>query len=235
MQGRGAGFLCSSTKVSTRYLLQGPNPNSQHSSETPGTPRPRLDSLPPSRVDAICEVEGDTLLSPTTTTSHHMLNYRGEVEFPKHEEWTCLQGFSMTEDAAIAIDRTTLQSVYTCTQLGMAPGQCTAHRAHPTMWTLGSYGLILHPALKAIPSAKGTAPELWNAPVWPHGRHTDRRWSHSHLCPIDTVYPASRYGSALAELNSALTPCSARCCVWKSYRQVDPLPFRPGQAHVLQV
>jgi hypothetical protein len=28
----------------------------------------------------------------------------------------------MTEDAAIRIDQTTLQSVYTCTQLGMAPG-----------------------------------------------------------------------------------------------------------------
>jgi hypothetical protein len=66
----------------------------------------------------------------------------------------------MTEDAAIAIGQTTLQSVYTCTQLGMAPGRCTADRAHPTVRTLGSYGPILHLALKAIPLAKGTAPEL---------------------------------------------------------------------------
>jgi hypothetical protein len=57
----------------------------------------------------------------------------------------------MTEDAAIAIDRTTLQSVYTCTQPGMEPDRCTANRAHPTVRTLGSYGPILHPALKAIP------------------------------------------------------------------------------------
>jgi hypothetical protein len=66
----------------------------------------------------------------------------------------------MTVDAAIAIDRTTLQSVYTCTQPGMAPGRCTADRAHPTVRTLGSYGPILHPALKMVPLAKGIAPEL---------------------------------------------------------------------------
>jgi hypothetical protein len=66
----------------------------------------------------------------------------------------------MTEDAAIAIDRTTLQSVYTCTHPGMAPGRCTADRAHPTVQTLGSYGPILHPTLKAVALAKGIAPEL---------------------------------------------------------------------------
>jgi hypothetical protein len=65
----------------------------------------------------------------------------------------------MTEDAAIAIDRTTLQSVYTCTHPGMVPGWCTADRAHPTGRTLGSYGPILHPALKTPPS-EGTTPEL---------------------------------------------------------------------------
>jgi hypothetical protein len=66
----------------------------------------------------------------------------------------------MIEDATIAIDRTTLQSVYTYTQPGMAPCRCTAGRAHPTVRTLGSYGPILHPALKTVPLAKGTAPEL---------------------------------------------------------------------------
>jgi hypothetical protein len=54
----------------------------------------------------------------------------------------------MTKDVAMAIDRTTLQSVYTCTQPEMAPGRCTAGRAHPTMRTLSSYGTILHPTLK---------------------------------------------------------------------------------------
>jgi hypothetical protein len=57
----------------------------------------------------------------------------------------------MTEDAAIAIDRTTLQSVCTCTHPGMAPGRCMADRAHPTVRILGSYGPILHPALKTPP------------------------------------------------------------------------------------
>jgi hypothetical protein len=66
----------------------------------------------------------------------------------------------MTEDAAIAIVRTTLWSVYTFTQPGMAPDRCTTDRSHPTVRTLGSYSPILHPALKAIPLAKGTAPEL---------------------------------------------------------------------------
>jgi hypothetical protein len=66
----------------------------------------------------------------------------------------------MTEDAAIAIDQTTLQSMYTYTQPGMAPGPCTADRAHPTMRTLGSYDPILHPALKTTPFAKGIALEL---------------------------------------------------------------------------
>jgi hypothetical protein len=69
--------------------------------------------------------------------------------------------------------------------------------------------------------------------VWPHGRCTKRRWSHSHLSPTNTLYPAGRYAFAPAELNLALTPRSARWCVRMSYRQVDPLAFRPGQAHVL--
>jgi hypothetical protein len=61
-----------------------------------------------------------------------------------------------------------------------------------------------------------------------------RGWSHLHRSPTDTPLSIlSRYGSALAELNSALTPLSARWCVRKSHRQVDPLAFRPGQAHVL--
>jgi hypothetical protein len=57
----------------------------------------------------------------------------------------------MTEDAAIAIDRTTLQSVYTCTEPAMAPDRCTADRAHPTVRTLGTYGPILNPARKNGP------------------------------------------------------------------------------------
>jgi hypothetical protein len=67
--------------------------------------------------------------------------------------------------------------------------------------------------------------------------HTEvalRGWSHLHHSPTDTPLSIlSRYGSALSELNSALTPLSARWCVRKSYRQVGPLGFRPGQAHVL--
>jgi hypothetical protein len=63
-------------------------------------------------------------------------------------------------DAAIRIDQTTLQSVYTCAQLGMEPGRWPTDRTHPTMRTLSSYGPILHPALKTIPPVVGIAPEL---------------------------------------------------------------------------
>jgi hypothetical protein len=67
-----------------------------------------------------------------------------------------------------------------------------------------------------------------------HTGVTLRGWSHLHRSPTDTPLSIlSRYGSALAELNSALSPLSARWSVQKSYRQVDPLGFRPGQAHVL--
>jgi hypothetical protein len=62
---------------------------------------------------------------------------------------------SISEDAAIAIDRTTLQSVYTRNQPGMAPDRCTADRVHPTVRTLDSYGPILHPALKTVPLRRG--------------------------------------------------------------------------------
>jgi hypothetical protein len=91
----------------------------------------------------------------------------------------------MTEDATIAIYRTTLQSVYTCTQPGMAPGRCTADQAHPTVRTLGSYGPILHPALKMAPPQKG---QHQNCEMPPCG-HTGvalRGWSHLHLSPTDT-------------------------------------------------
>jgi hypothetical protein len=69
--------------------------------------------------------------------------------------------------------------------------------------------------------------------VWPHGSRSERVVSPPPL-PTDTLLSCWQVGSALAELNSALTPRSAGWCVRKSYRQVDPLGFRPGRAHVLQ-
>jgi hypothetical protein len=91
----------------------------------------------------------------------------------------------MTEDVAIALDRTTLQSVYTCNLPGMAPSRCTADRAHPTMRTLGSYDPILHPALKNGPPQKG---RHRNCEMPPCG-HTGvalRGWSLLHRSSIDT-------------------------------------------------
>jgi hypothetical protein len=138
----------------------------------------------------------------------------------------------MIEDAAIRIDQTTLQSVYTCTLLGMAPGG-----DQPTEPTLPCELLVVTvPSCIRSSKRSPSQRELHRNCEMPSCGHTGdtlRGWSHSHLSPTDTLYPAGRYGSALAELNSALTPLSVRWCVRKSYRQVDPLAFRPGQAHVL--
>jgi hypothetical protein len=126
-----------------------------------------------------------------------------------------LGDMSISEDAAIAIDQTTLQSVYTWTQPGMAPDRCTADRAHPTVRTLGSYSAILHPALKTVRILRrdgtGTMKCLRVATresLWEGGLT-------STSPPLIPCYPTSRYGSALYELNSALTPRSAGWCVRK--------------------
>jgi hypothetical protein len=92
----------------------------------------------------------------------------------------------MTEDAAIRIDQTTLQSVYTCTQLGMEPGRWPTDRAHPTVRTLGSYGPILHPALKTIPPQWGLH-RNYEMPPCGHTGVALRGWSHLHLSPTDTT------------------------------------------------
>jgi hypothetical protein len=94
-------------------------------------------------------------------------------------------GSSMTEDTAIAIDRTTLQSVYTCTHPGIALGRCTADRAHPTVRTLGSYGPILHPALKTVQPRKGRHQDC-EMPPCGHTGVPLRGWTHLHLSPTDT-------------------------------------------------
>jgi hypothetical protein len=95
----------------------------------------------------------------------------------------------MTEDTTIAIDLTTLQSVYTCTHPRMAPGRSTADRVHPTGQTLGSYGPILHPALKTVPPQQG---QHQNCEMLPCGHTGDalRGWSHLHRSPTDTLYPS---------------------------------------------
>jgi hypothetical protein len=91
----------------------------------------------------------------------------------------------MTEDAAIAIDRTTLQSVYTCTHPGMALDRCTANRAHATGRTLSSYGPILHLALKTVPPQWGLH-RNFEMPWCGHTRVALRGWPHLHCSPTDT-------------------------------------------------
>jgi hypothetical protein len=139
----------------------------------------------------------------------------------------------MTKDVAIAIDQTTLQSVYTCTQPWMAPGRCTTDWAHPTVRTLGSYSPILHPALKTVPPRRDDTGTV----KCPRVATRESLWEGGLTSTSPLLiprYPAGRYGSTLAELNSALTPHLTGWCVRKSYRQVDLLGFRSGWAHILQ-
>jgi hypothetical protein len=121
----------------------------------------------------------------------------------------------MTEDATIAIDRTTLQSVYTSTQPGMAPGRCTADRAHPTMRTLGSYGPILHPALKTAPSQRG---QHWNCEM-PLCGHTGDALRESGLNPTSLpLIPSILLVGMVPHLPSSTRPKpqARRCGVYES-------------------
>jgi hypothetical protein len=141
---------------------------------------------------------------------------------------------SISEDATIAIDRTTLQSVYTWTQPGMALGQCTADRTHPTVRTLSSYGPILHPTLKTAPPQKGRHQNC-EMPPCGHTRVSLRGWSHLHLSPTDT--PLSCWQVWFRTCRAQLGPnpmLSGVVCTWRSREKVCPLDFRPGRAHILQ-
>jgi hypothetical protein len=120
----------------------------------------------------------------------------------------------MIEDVAIAIDRTTLQSVYTCTQPGMAPGRCTTDRVHPTVRTLGIYGLILHPVLKMIPPRKELHRNC-GMPSCGQTRVTLRGWSHSHLSPTDTSLSCWQVWFCTCRAQLGPNPMLARWCVRK--------------------
>jgi hypothetical protein len=83
------------------------------------------------------------------------------------------------------------------------------------MRTLSSYGPILHSALKATPSQR----EQHQNCEMPSCGHTSDTLREGGLTPTspptDTLYHAGRYGSALVELNSAVTLRSVGWCVRK--------------------
>jgi hypothetical protein len=95
----------------------------------------------------------------------------------------------MAEDAAIAIDRTTLQSVYTCTHPGMHPAG--VRPIEP----------ILPGELSVVTVPSCIRPSKWSPPQ--RGQHRNcemlpcchtgdalRGWSHLHRSPTDTFYPS---------------------------------------------
>jgi hypothetical protein len=136
---------------------------------------------------------------------------------------------SMTEDATIAIDRTTLQSVYTCTQPGMEPGRWPTDRAHPTVWLLVvTVPSCIRPS-KRLPlkrNCTGTVkcPRVaTRVSIW--------GWSHSHLSPTDTPLSSWQvwYRTCRAQLDPNPT-LGGVVCTKRSSEKVCPLTFRPGRA-----
>jgi hypothetical protein len=170
----------------------------------------------------IREVEGATLLSPTATTAHHTLIYRGRWK-SQNMRTKLSKDMFMPEDVAIAIDRTTLQSVYTCTQSGMElHGDQPTEPILPCELPVVTVPSCIRPS-KRSPSQR----ELHRNCEMPRVATRETHWEKVVSLPpppTDTLYPAGRYGSALAELNSALTPLSVRWCVWKG--QVKSLSTR---------
>jgi hypothetical protein len=136
-------------------------------------------------------------------------------------------GSSMTEDTAIAIDRTTLQSVYTYTQLGMALGRCTVLRAHPMCeLSVVTVPSCIRPS-KMVPLRR----DCTGTVKCPRVATQESLWEGgltSTSPPLIPRYPAGRYGSALVELNSILTPRSARRCVCKVPWSGWPTRFQTG-------
>jgi hypothetical protein len=93
----------------------------------------------------------------------------------------------------------------------------------------------MYPALKTTPPRSGIAPELWNAPVWPHGRRTERVVS---LPPLPHWYPLSSWQVWFRTCRAQLGPnptLGEVVCTKRSNEKVCPLGFRPGRAHILQV
>jgi hypothetical protein len=161
--------------------------------------------------------------------AHHTLIYRGKVEIPKHEN-KAIRGYVHNRDAAIAIDWTTLQSVYTWTQPGMAPGRCTTDRAHPTVRTLGSYGPILHPVLKTVPLRRDDTRTV----KCTHVATQESLWEGgltSTSPPLIPRYPAGRYASCNILEFACLQKCGiSKNLVWiwvlmKELRMSSFFPF----------
>jgi hypothetical protein len=91
--------------------------------------------------------------------AHHTLTYKGKVEIPKHEN-KAIRGHVHNRGRGYSYrSNNSAECVHlNPTRNGTQP---VYGRPSPSyLRTLCSYGPILHPALKVIPLAKGTAPEL---------------------------------------------------------------------------
>jgi hypothetical protein len=83
--------------------------------------------------------------------------------------------------------------------------------------TLGSCGSTLHLGLKGIPRKRDRTRTVKCSRVATcMGDALGEDWLTPTSPPLIPRYPTGRYGAALAELNPALTPLSARWCVRKA-------------------
>jgi hypothetical protein len=140
----------------------------------------------------------------------------------------------MTKDAAIAIDRTTLQSVYTCTHPRMVPGRCTADRANPT----GELAVVTVPPC-IRPSKRSPSRSEDNTGTVKCSRVATRETllegGLTSTAPpqIPSILPRQVWFRTCRAQHGPIPILGGVVCTM-SYRQVDPLGFRPGRAHVLQ-
>jgi hypothetical protein len=161
------GFLCSSSKVTIRYLHQDPNPKLSTQLRTTWHPRApvsisylhlwsmqELPLLAPQWLQS--DPRGRGSHSPLPDYNHDSPHSQllGEVEIPKHEgkaikghvhDWG--RGYRYRSNNSA--ERVHLYRTRDGTR------RWSANWAHPNVWTLGSYGSILLPTLKSIPPRKG--------------------------------------------------------------------------------
>jgi hypothetical protein len=144
--------------------------------------------------------------------AHHTLSYRGKVEIPKHEELTCRLGSIHGRGRGYSY-RSNNSAEYVHLYPSRNGTRSVYGRPSPSYRrTLGSYGPILHPALKTVPPQKGRHRNC-EMLLCGHTGVALRGWSLLHCSPTDTPLSIlSRYGSALAELHTALSPLSSGRC-----------------------
>jgi hypothetical protein len=183
--------------IKTKHLHISPNRYSHQNSGTLVTPRTRIHILSPSRVDArtfsprtsmiaigsarYSEKLSSPWLQPRLTT----LSSTGGGRNPKHENQ---QSTGLVHDRGCGYTYR-LRLRIACTPVLNSEWHLAGGRPNEPILPCELSVVTVSSCIRASKRfhAKGIAPELWNAPVWPHGSRTQRSWFHSHLSPTNTL------------------------------------------------